>query len=88
MTPDELRHKIDGFTDRDLLIEVYTMMENMQEHVSHLHQQVHGNGQPGLKDRVSKLEERTTPTVKVAGISGLIGAFAVAFADQIFKKFS
>ena len=84
MTPDEIRRNIDGFTDRDLLIEIYTRVENMGEHIEHLDKQIHGNGQAGLKDRVSKLEERTRPDAKLLAGSGVVGAVAVAIFDKIF----
>lgn len=86
MTPDELRDKIEGFTDRDLLIEIYTRVENMGEHIDHLDKQIHGNGQAGLKDRVAKLEEIAAGNRKL-----ILGALAVTVAsipggDLIMKK--
>jgi hypothetical protein len=85
MTPEELHRRIEGFTDRDLLIEIYSNMGNLENAVHDLHKQIHGNGQPGLKDKVSKLEERTSPT-KIVGISGALGAGVAALFAEILRR--
>lgn len=79
MTPKE----IEGFTERDLLIEVYTKLELLCDELVHLREQVHGNGQ--LKDRVSKLEERTSPT-KAGSVGGAIAAALAIVIIKILEK--
>lgn len=82
-----MRQDIEGFTDRDLLIEVYTIVKDLQVDFTKLHHQIHGNGQPGIKDRLAKVEERTSPT-KVIGISGALGASIAAVFAEIVKRLS
>lgn len=88
MTPEELRRSIDGFTDRDLLIEIYTRVENMHDQIDHLDKQIHGNGQPGLNHRVSKLEERTTPNTKVLSVTGGLAAAASVLITKLIEKWT
>ena len=56
-------------TDRELLMVIYTRVEDM-------HDDLNGNGQPGLKERLDKVEtrveERTTKSTLIG--AGSIGA--------------
>lgn len=81
-----IQKDIEGFSDRDLLIEVYTVVKDLKDDISALNKQVHGNGQPGIKDRLAKLEERTSPGYKVGGAGGAIGAAIALVITKLIEK--
>lgn len=77
---------LDGFTERDMLIEILTKMEEMKESITTLSKEVHGNGQPGIKDRLAKVEEAVATHKKL-----VFGALGIALASipggEIITKF-
>lgn len=57
-----------NLTDRELLLRTYDRTEQ-------IHYAVFGNGQPGLADRVTRLEERAGPSK--SGMAGLLASAGV-----------
>ena len=71
-------------SDRELLLVVYDRVERIDETVN-------GNGQPGLAERVTRVEERvedvegqTTTKREKAGVAASILAVVAAVAAQAF----
>lgn len=80
-----IQRDIEGFSDRDLLVEVYTVVRELKGDFDKLHEQIHGNGQPGIKDRLAKVEERTSPA-RVGAATGTLGAIFIAIITKILEK--
>lgn len=60
-------------SDRELLLQTHQRVELMFS-------ALYGNGQPGLRDRVIRLEERQNTPSKT-GIAGLLAAIALALYE-------
>ena len=70
-------------TDRDLLVMLITKLDDHTEqdrqNFEELKHMITGNGQPGLLDRVAKLEG-ATPKRDAAKYGGIVGAIATTLA--------
>ena len=67
MTPDEL-------ANQKMLTRLATDIAEIKTIVKQDHKAIFGNGQPGLLDRVAKLETKVAVIAAIAGLSG--GAIA------------
>lgn len=79
---------ISSTPDRELLIQVLTTLQTMEEELVEIKHTLHGNGQPGVKDRLAKLEESASTTRKILFglIMGLISVVPGAeFLGKIFS---
>ena len=74
MTPDEL-------ATQKMLTSLASDVSALKALTEQLLKAIHGNGQPGLIERVAKLE------TKVAVVAGLAGIFASAIAEVVKSLF-
>ena len=73
----------------DLMIRVDERLKNIEKDLKEYHREMHGNGKPGLIERVQKLENESEIKRRhhgslVLGMGLLINAIGVLYA--IFKK--
>lgn len=88
MEPRPIPEVTDGMSDREVLISIHTELKFMSANLETLWAQIHGNGQPGIKDRLARLEEKSESHKKLLwGMSGVIG-FITLIVNVFAKGFT